>query len=160
MEYREPQYGARKSAEADSRALDLPPDLPDLIDTERRLHRNTYVVAVLAVISGWAFGGLRVALGVALGGALSLLNERWLRSSVGAILGAAAREGERPARLTSAKFILRYLVVAAGVALGVWSGYFDILGIGIGLASFVGAAMIEAGFQLYLSLKPKNEEHA
>jgi hypothetical protein len=162
MEHREAQYGARKSAEAGfERPIERPIELaPDLIGTERRLQRNIYVVVVLAVTSGWAFGGLRMALGVALGSSLSLLNERWLRSSVGAILGSAAREGERRARFTSAKFILRYLVVAAGVGLGLWSGYFDILGIGVGLASFVGAAMIEAGYQLYLSFKPKNEEHA
>ena len=154
MEYREAQYGATKQIEAD---FEQP---PDLVATERRLRRNTYVVAVLALITGSVFGGIRVGLGVALGAALSILNERWLRSSVGAILGSVTEVGEYRARRWSAsKFILRYLVVAAGVALGFWSGYFDILGIGIGLASFVGAAMVEAAYQMYLSLKPANEEH-
>jgi hypothetical protein len=158
MEYRQAQYGAPKSLSTGEADFEQPEDLRA---TERRIRRNTYFVAALALITGWAFGGLRMALGVALGGALSALNERWLRSSVGAILGSVAREGEyRARRWTSAKFILRYLVVAAGAGLGFWSGYFDLLGIGIGLASFVGAAMIEAGYQLYLSLKPTNEEQA
>jgi hypothetical protein len=153
MEYQGAQYGATKSLEAD---FEKP---ADLAATERRLDRNTYIVAVLALITCWMFGGFRMGLGVALGGALSVLNERWLRSSVSAILGSVVREGEyRARRWTSAKFILRYLVVAAGVGLGFWSGYFDILGIGIGLASFVGAAMMEAGYQLYLSIKPAKEE--
>jgi hypothetical protein len=144
----EPQYGARREE-----AADLSP-AADLAAGERRLRRNTYLVAALAVIIGGSLAGWRMALGTALGGALSVFNERWLRGSVGAILSTAARSGnERVPRWTAAKFILRYLVIAIIAGAAVWSGYFDLLGVGIGLASFVGAVMVEAGYQFYLTFK-------
>jgi hypothetical protein len=127
---------------------------PDLVESERRFRRNTYLVVALSFTSGLVLAGWRMALGVALGGALSIFNERWLRSSVSAILGTAAEaRNKRVPRWTATKFILRYFVIAMIAGLAVWSGYFDLLGVGIGLASFVGAVMIEAGYQLYLTFK-------
>ncbi len=125
---------------------------PDLAQSERRFRRNTYLVIALLFITGLIWSDWRMALGILLGGALSIFNERWLRASASAILGTAART-QRVPRWTAAKFILRYFVLALVAGVAVWSGFFDLLGIGIGLASFVGAVMVEAGYQLYLSFK-------
>jgi hypothetical protein len=145
---RTPQYGRVREVEINV----LPTS--DMLASERRFQRNTYLVALLLAASGLIFSGWRWALGVALGSALSVFNERWLRSSVGAILGTAAEaRDKRVPRWTATKFILRYFVIAIIASVGVWSGYFDLLGVGLGLASFVGAVMIEAGYQSYLTFK-------
>jgi ATP synthase I subunit len=121
---------------------------------ERRFQRNTYIVIGVSLIAGWFLAGWRMALGVALGGALCLLNIRWLSGSVRAILGQAAmtQSGRVPSGAAS-KFILRYLVIAAAIVIALSTGYFHPLGIGIGFAAFAGGVMIEAVYQLRLLFK-------
>ena len=127
---------------------------PDTAASERRFHRNTYIVIALALIVGLISAGWRMAAGVALGGALSIFNTRWLRASTGAILGVAAASGSgRVPQWTVAKFILRYFVIGLIAGVAYWVGYFNLVGIAIGLAAFVGAIMIEAFYQGYLILK-------
>ncbi len=118
---------------------------------ERRFQRNAYVVIAAALIAGWSLAGWRMALGVALGGALCLFNIRWLGGSVRAILSkAAAAQSGRVPPFTASKFILRYFVIAAVIVAAFSTGYFHPLGISIGFASFVGGVMIEAAYQLGL----------
>jgi hypothetical protein len=123
-------------------------------ETERRLRRNTYWLIVIGVVIACAASGWRMALGVALGGALSLLNARWLAASAGAMLKVASGTGEaRVPRWAVSRFFLRYCVVAVvllAAALGGWAG---LLGAGLGFAAFVGAAMVEAAYQTYLSFR-------
>jgi hypothetical protein len=121
---------------------------------ERRFQRNTYLVIIAALIAGWLWSGWRMALGVTLGGALSLLNKRWLTASVRAMLSKAAiLQDSRVPPGAASKFILRYFVIAFVIGAAVWLGDFHPLGIGIGFAAFVGGVMIEAGYQLYLAFK-------
>jgi len=123
-------------------------------EIERRFQRNTYVVIGVALVAGWFLAGWRMALGVALGGALCLLNIRWLSGSVRAILSKAlVTQSGRVPPFTASKFILRYFVIAAVIIPALLTGYFHPLGIGIGFAAFAGGVMIEAAYQLYLFLK-------
>lgn len=126
-------------------------------EIESRFQRNTFIVIIVALACAVFWSGRRMALGVALGGALSLFNKRWLQGSVRAILGAAAQtqSGNVPP-WTSSKLILRYFVIAIVMGIAVWTGYFDPIGIGIGFAAFVGGVMIEAGYQLYLFFKTRD----
>lgn len=131
----------------------------DPVASERRFRRNTYFVIALSVIISLIFAGWRTTAGVMLGGALSLFNERWLHTSAGAILGVAAQTGNpRLPKWTVAQFLLRYFVILLIAGAAVWSGYFSILGICFGLVSFVGALMIEAGHQLYLTFQNSKDE--
>jgi hypothetical protein len=121
---------------------------------ERRFQRNTYVVIGVALIAGWFLAGWRMVLGVALGGALCLLNVRWLSGSVRAILSKAVMtQSGRVPPFTASKFILRYFVIAVAIVIALSTGYFHPLGIGIGFAAFVGGVMIEAVYQLRLLFK-------
>jgi hypothetical protein len=121
---------------------------------ERRIHRNTYVVIVVALIAGWILAGWRMALGVALGSALCLFNIRWLSGSVRAILSQAVMtQSARVPPFTASKLILRYFVIAIVIAVALSTGYFHPLGIGIGFAAFAGGVMIEAVYQLRLLFK-------
>lgn len=119
---------------------------------ERRFARNTYLVILVALLTGLLWSGWRMALGVMLGGALCLFNKRWLTASVRALLSQSALlQNGRVPPFTAGKFILRYYITALGIGLGVWTGLFHPLGIGIGFAAFVGGVMIEAVYQLYLA---------
>ncbi len=121
---------------------------------ERRLQRNTWIVIFVALIAALFLAGWRMALGVALGSALGLFNQRWLQGSVRAILDkAAVMRSSRVPPFTASKFILRYFIIAFVIGVAVWTGDFHPLGIGIGFAAFVGGVMIEAGYQLYLFFK-------
>lgn len=126
--------------------------------SDRRMHRNTYIVIAVAILLGLIGFGWQMAAGIAVGGTLSILNQRWLRSSVAAILGTAAqnKSGKVP-RWTVSKFLLRYAVIGAVAGLALWSRKLDLIGFGIGLASFVWSVMIEAGYQAYLSLRFKDQ---
>jgi ATP synthase I chain len=123
-------------------------------EIERRFERNTYIVIIVALAGSLILSGRRMALGVLMGGALSLFNKRWLQGSVRAILNhAAASQESRVPRFTASKLILRYFVIGLAIGVGVWTGQFDPLGIGIGFAAFVGGVMMESAYQLYLSFK-------
>lgn len=124
------------------------PDLaPDAFEFERRLRRITMALIVIGVLLAFAFSGLKMALGFALGGALSLFNERWLSSSTKAMLEIASATGT-PSVPRASKFIFRILIVAAVIVVAMQSGYFHLLGIGLGFTTFVLASMVEAFYQL------------
>jgi predicted membrane channel-forming protein YqfA (hemolysin III family) len=130
----------------------------DSAAAERRFQRNHYVVIALLVIASLIFARWQMVSGVILGAALSVFNQRWLRASTGAILGVAAETGNRRLpRWTTSKFILRYFVMLAVVIIAVRSGWFDLLGICLGLSSFVGGVMLEAGYQVYLTFRNNDE---
>jgi hypothetical protein len=123
-------------------------------ETLRRLKRNASWLILAGVAAAFVAAGRRAALGVALGGALSLLNARWLAASVGALLHVAGSTGN-PAvpRWALSKFFLRYGLVGVVMLAAAASGWFDLLGIGLGFAAFVGAAMVEAARQVYLTFR-------
>ncbi|MFN0119317.1 MAG: ATP synthase subunit I [Blastocatellia bacterium] len=134
-----------------------PSDEPD--GSLPRMRRNTYLVIVILFLASLLALRFRTAAGVLLGGALSVFNERWLRASTGAILGVAAATGDgRLPQWTTAKFLLRHVITAAIAIAAVTSGWFDLSGIGAGLASFVGAVMIEAAYQMYLTFSTAGPE--
>lgn len=129
-------------------------DNPDDEAIERRFQRNTWFVLSVALIASLVWGSMRLTLGIALGGAMSLFNQRWLEGSVRGILSkAVVLQNGRVPPWTASKLILRYFILALVLGLAVWTGAFHPLGIAIGFASFVGGVMMEAGYQMYLALK-------
>jgi len=125
----------------------------DVRELEARLRRSSYFLLAAGVLAALAISGWRMALGVMLGGALNVFNLRWLRASTGAILRVASGSGQIAVpRGTVSKFLLRYVVIGVVVVAAAWSRSFDLLGVAMGLATFVGAAMIEAAYQIYLTI--------
>jgi len=72
-----------------------------------RILRTMIVCVALAVTTGLAFAPWRFTLGLAVGGALSILNYYWLHSSVTALINLNT-SGKR-ARARSSRYFLRYL---------------------------------------------------
>src|SRR6185295_13887213 len=130
-----------------------------------------------AFVTDWRF-----VLGLILGGALALLNYKWLHSSLRAIV-AASNEKAPPG--TMVKFVVRWLVIAtialaanktgyfdanaivaitshriATIALAAnKTGYFDAVAILAGLFVPAGAVMIEAAYVAYKTLRTRENDN-
>jgi len=88
------------------------------------------------MLQSWAFG-----FGIVIGTALAFVNYYWLKSSLRKIF-AAAESGERP-RMLAGTYFLRYIVLAAFVALIYVTGIVPIVALLLGLAGFGFAVIVE-----------------
>jgi hypothetical protein len=116
---------------------------------EDRILRLMIVIVSLAVITGAMLAAWRVTTGLALGGALSILNYHWLRSSIEAVLSNAT---EKRPRLKLWGYISRYFVVSAIVFAAYELGIVSLPATVIGLSAFVPALFVEAFRQVYFSI--------
>jgi hypothetical protein len=123
---------------------------------ERRLFRVMRWAVAAAVLLSAPFAPWRVTTGLALGGALALLNHHWLRTSVRAAFTSATLTGVRP-RLNVARFILRYFVVVTSVFAAYEFGIVSIVATLVGLSAFVVAGIVEGFVQTYLIFAHREE---
>ena len=129
-------------------------DAAECAALERRLFRGMCVAVALAVAVSAALGPWRVTTGLLLGGLLSLFNHHWLRAAISAAFGGA--RSERP-RLSAARYVLRYFVIA-GVVVSAVS--LDLVSVGAtlaGLCSFVAALFAEAATQFYYAISRRED---
>ena len=117
---------------------------------ERRLFRIMCGAVALAVLASAGFAPWRVTTGLLLGGALALVNHHWLRASIRTAFSGAATVGLRP-KLSIARFVLRYFVVAAAVYFAYTFDLVSIVATLVGLSAFVVAALVEAFMQTILT---------
>lgn len=106
--------------------------------------RILVIMAVLGIaggIAGLIWVSLPFGVGVVVGTALAFLNYYWLKSSLRKIFSAAAA-GERP-RMLSGTYFLRYLVIAAVIAVIYATGILPIVALLLGLAAFGFAVVVE-----------------
>jgi len=123
---------------------------------ERRVWRNSIAIVVIATIAAAFVTDWRVVLGLILGGALALLNYKWLHSSLRAIV-AASNEKAPPG--TMVKFVVRWLVIATIALAANKTGYFDAVAILAGLFVPAGAVMIEAAYVAYKTLRTRENDN-
>ena len=114
---------------------------------ESRLFVIMGVTVALAVIANAVIAPWRITIGLAVGGTLSLLNYHWLRTSVTALLSEATTI-KRPS-ITIARYVLRYLVIAATVFALYVLQVISLPATIIGLCAFVPALFVEAFRQVY-----------
>src|SRR5436190_23605501 len=103
---------------------------------EERILRVMIAIVALAVIAGAILAPWRVTAGLLLGGALSILNYHWLRSSIEAVL---SNPTEKRPRLRLWRYIFRYFVVGAIVFAAYGLGIVSLPATIIGLSAFVPA---------------------
>ena len=106
--------------------------------------RILVIMAVLGLaggIAGFAFSSFRFGLGILIGTGLAFVNYYWLKSSLRKIF-SAAESGERP-RMLAGKYFLRYIILAAVVAMIYITDLLPIVALILGLAGFGFAVVIE-----------------
>jgi H+/Cl- antiporter ClcA len=113
------------------------------------------VIAIAVVIAALT-ADLQFMLGLVLGGALALLNYKWLHSSLRAVL-ATGNEKTPPG--TMIKFVVRWLVIAVVAWAANKTGYFDPIAILAGLFAPAVAVMIEAAYVAYKSLTTRENDN-
>jgi hypothetical protein len=139
-----------------SASLHLDADTSAAAAVERRLFRVMILAVALAGIVSAFVAPWRVTTGLLLGGALALLNHHWLRSSVHAAFSGAAVSGLRP-KLSVARFVLRYFVVAAAVIAAYMLDLVSIVAALAGLCAFVVAGLVEGFIQTFLTFRQRED---
>ena len=120
---------------------------------ERRVLRNIVLAIALGALSAAIFGGIRLTLGALLGGVLSIINFKWLASSLRALFELNKETGGRKTPPGSMmKFILRWLLIGAAGYGASRTGLFDAAGIVAGLLAPAAAVILEAGYTTYKTL--------
>jgi hypothetical protein len=122
---------------------------------ERRIFRDTCVAAVVAVAVSALVAPWRVTTGVLLGGALGVFNQHWLRTSVAAVMGDTPA-GARP-KWRAARYVLRYIVVAAVVVASVKLQVVSLVATLAGMCAVVAALLAEGFRQLYSAIVRREE---
>ncbi len=122
----------------------MPPEI-----SHRRMLLEMASVIVVGALAGFALFSAQAGFGVLIGGVLSFANYFWQKYSLKAIF-ARAVEGKK-SRLLAARFILRYVVIGAALAIVYFSQRVSIFAVIFGLASFAIAVMIEGFISIFSS---------
>jgi hypothetical protein len=122
---------------------------------DARILRFMMAITAIGAAGSLFLGGWRISVGLVIGGALAILNHRWLQSSTAAAFSVLI-EGQKP-RITLAKYIFRYLVIASVVLVVYELGVAPLPAIVAGLSSFVVAVFVEALRELYFAIMQREE---
>ena len=125
----------------------------------RRVLRTMVIISAAAVIVAGVIAPWRITTGLLLGGALSILNYRWLHSSATAIinLNISLPAGSPAPRAHSIRYVLRYAIIAAAVFAAYQLNLVSLAATIVGLCSFVPALMLEAFRQFYFIIIHREE---
>jgi len=119
-----------------------------------RIIRFMLVLGILATIAVLLRFGPTVAAGFALGCAIAALNFYWLKRVVSALADRATATGERPSsKGVVLRFLLRYFLIALGAYAIFKISRDGLYGLLAGLFLPVGAILMEAGYELYATLR-------
>ena len=121
----------------------------------RRIFRGTFVAALAAVALSLFCAPWRVTTGLALGGALALFNQHWLRTSVEAVFEGAT--SARPPKMRVARYVLRYAVVAGLTLLAYQSGLVSLVATLAGMCAVVAGLLAEGFRQFYFAIVRREE---
>jgi hypothetical protein len=127
--------------------------VPDGFDA--RILRFMMAITAIGAAVALVVGSWRISVGLVIGGALAILNHRWLKASSAAAFSVLI-EGQKP-RITLAKYIFRYLVIASVVLVVYTLGIAPLPAIVAGLSSFVVAVFVEALRELYFAFIQREE---
>lgn len=131
------------------------PPAPEDVALERRILRGMCASVALAVTLSAVVAPWRVTTGLLLGGALSIFNHHWLRTSIAAVFRVTDSQ-PRP-RMRLARYVLRYFIVACAVGAAVSLNVVSVAATLAGMCSFVAALFVEAGSQFYVAIVNREE---
>jgi hypothetical protein len=118
-----------------------------------RIPRFMIVLAVIFSAAAWLSFGWRIALGFACGCAIAYLNFHWLERVVSALADRATQTGQTQSSSgIVARFLMRYLLMAAA-AYAIFSvSPASLYGLFAGLFLPVGGIACEAAYEVYAAL--------
>lgn len=120
-------------------------------DIHSRIFRTMVVAVALAVIISAPFAPWRITTGLFVGGALSLLNHYWMRTSISSGFDLALGQGTKP-RISPVHYVLRYFVVGTVIFAAYQLNVVSLPATLAGLCSFVVALFIEAFREFYFAI--------
>ena len=126
--------------------------LPRML-SHRRILFEMAVIVLLAAAASLIFVSARFSLGVLVGGILSFVNYFWLKQSTKAIFENAIA-GKKPVFL-SIKYILRYVLIGAVVALFYFTDALPVVAVILGLAGFAFAVVLDGLLGIFTSSSEK-----
>ena len=121
----------------------------------RRIFRDTFWAALVAVVVSAFLAPWRVTAGLALGGALALFNQHWLRTSVEAVFEGAT--SARPPQMRAARYVFRYAVVAGLVFFAYHAGLVSLVATLAGMCAVVAGLLAEGFRQFYFAIVRREE---
>ena len=121
----------------------------------RRIFRDTFWAALVAVVVSTFLAPWRVTAGLALGGALALFNQHWLRTSVEAVFEGAG--GGPPPKMRAARYVFRYAVVAGLVFFAYHAGLVSLVATLAGMCAVVAGLLAEGFRQFYFAIVRREE---
>lgn len=107
----------------------------------RRVYRNAGILLACIVLGGLWGWGWAVALSVLLGGALALVNFRWMELGVDAALKGSREAGAGGVFL---RFLARLVLILGTFFVIIHTSFLSVLGALAGLSVFVLAGILEA----------------
>jgi hypothetical protein len=121
---------------------------------ERRVWHNTFAVVLLGIIVAAILADRRFTFGLVVGSLLSLVNYKWLHTSVKDVLSETT--GKAPPG-TAMLFVIRWIVIGLVIYFLNLTGWFDPRGMLAGLFAPALAVMIEAGYVTYKTITQRGE---
>ena len=118
-----------------------------------RIRNSMIVLAMVFSLAAWWKFGRAAAFGFLFGCVIAYLNFHWLKSGVSGLADKVTNTGQRQSGTgIVAKFLLRYLLLAAA-AYGILTSFpASLRGLFAGLFLPVGAIACEAAFELYVAI--------
>jgi hypothetical protein len=108
------------------------------------------VIGVAALLTAWAYFGWKIALGVALGCAISYLNFHWLKKVVAGLAELTIQSGApASSRGIVHRFLLRYFLMALVAFAILTVSRESLYGLFAGLFLPVAAILCEAAYEAY-----------
>jgi len=114
------------------------------------------LIGLAGAFLGAIFVSISFGAGVLAGVLLAFLNYYWLRYSLAKVFAISAETGERP-RWLGLKYIGRYLVLAAVVAVLYATDAVSVIGLLLGMGVFGFAVVFEGIFRIFSGIKSGKE---
>jgi hypothetical protein len=126
------------------------PFIEETSSVEKRLGRLLLASLAVEIVLSLILADWQFTAGVLIGGSLAIINFRLLQNSVRGMM-------QTESNAHAIKFLLRYVLIGLVVLIFYLLKIVSVIGILLGISSFVGALMLEAAIQFYFVII-KNEE--
>ena len=135
-----------------------------LAGVEPRIFRTTLLLGIIGAATFWLWRGPGWATGFAVGAALSALSFQWMKAAINPLadtavaLGSNVQPASRRKRGASgavARFVLRYALIGIAGYVIFRSSVVSLVAFFAGLFVAIAAALVEIGYQIYLSFRSR-----